>query len=184
MSFSGNLILKHTQMSKPSRNHQRTFWLVFCPIFVVTSFVPVLPLYKGDILLWVVPVWAIYASLLMAPEWLLFSVPVVYTHAAASYLVARRLATIGQNPIRLSILPALSVLAAGISVVVAFPGIGFSMFFLACLLTVTVASFRNWDSVAGLPMPKMNRTIRTASAIICGVMIVFGIPIALSRVAG
>ena len=169
--------------------HDRTFWLIFVPFFVASSFIPVLPLYMGpagDVLMWVIPIWAIYASLFVMPEWILFSVPVVFTHTATTYLISQRLARIRQNPIRfslLSMLAASSLLALCIALIVAYADVGFCMFFLACLLTATIANFRNWDSVAGLPVPKMNQTIQIASAIICAVMLVFGIPIAIVRIA-
>ena len=169
--------------------HDRTFWLIFSPLFVATSFIPVLPLYSGPaghVLMWVVPVWAIYASLFVMPEWILFSCPVVFTHVASTYLVAQRLVAIRQNPIRFSLLALLStssLFAACIALIVAYADVGFCMFFLACLLAATISNFFKCKSVAGLPIPKMNQTIQIVSAIICAVMIVFGFPIAVARIA-
>ena len=169
--------------------HDRTFWLIFAPFFVASSFIPVLPLYMGpagDVLMWVIPIWAIYASIFVMPEWILFSVPVVLTHAATTYLISRRLARIRENPIRFSLFAMLSgssLVATCIAFIAAYAAVGFCMFFFVCLLTATLANFRKRDSVAGLPVPKMNQTIQTASAIICGVMLVFGLPIAIARIA-
>ena len=170
--------------------HDRTFWLIFSPLFVATSFIPVLPLYMGppgDVLMWVVPVWAIYASLFVMPAWILFSCPVVFTHAATTYLIARWLAVIRRNPIRFSLLAMLSassLLATCIALIVAYADVGFCVFFLACLLTITIANFFKCKFVAGLPVPKMNQTMQIISAILCCVMFVFGLPIAVASIAG
>jgi len=137
--------------------------------------------------MWVIPIWAIYASLFVMPEWILFSVPVVFTHTATTYLISRRLARIRQNPIRFSLLAMLSastLLASCIALIVAYADVGFCMFFLVCLLTATIANFCELNTIAGLPIPKMNQTIQIASAILCGVMLVFGLPIAIARIAG
>ena len=174
--------------SKPK--HTRLFWLIFVPLFVATSFIPVLPIYKGvsdPILLWIVPIWAIYAALFAMPEWFLFSCPVVVSHMSICYLIARRTERMRQSPIRfslLSLLTASSILATCIALIAAFADIGFCMFFLGCLMTVTIANYLQCTSILGLPIPKMNQTILIGSVMLCGVMLFFGYPMAVSRIAG
>ena len=171
-------------------NQTRTFWWVFASLFILSSLIPVLPFYMGpagDVLLWVIPVWAMYVSLFVMPEWFLFSIPIVFTHVSVSYLVAHRLAKLRQDPIRFSLLSMLSgtsFVAVGMSLIFAHAVFGFCILFLACLITVTVGNYLGWKSIAGLPVPKMNQPILVTSAIICGVMIVLGMPVALTRIAG
>ena len=170
--------------------HSRLFWLIFAPLFIASSFIPVLPLYigaGGDVLMWVVPIWAIYAALFAMPEWFLFSCPVIVTHASACYLIARRIADTRENMIQFSLFSlfsASSILSICISLIVAYGDIGFCIFFLACLMTITIANFLQWKSIVGLPVPKMNQTILIASAILCGIMFLFGFPIAVAQIAG
>lgn len=170
--------------------HDRTFWLIFSPLFVATLFIPVLPLYMGpreDVLMVVVPVWAFYTLFFMMPDYILLTVPIVYTHASITYLIARRLAVVRQNPIRFSVLALLStssLIAVCIAAISTLAEFGFYMFFLACLFVVTIANYFKCESVAGVPIPKMHQQVQLMSAILCSVMLLWGLAVAILRGRG
>ena len=163
---------------------------MFVPLFVLSSFIPVLPLYKGavePILMMVLPIWAIYASVFVMPEWLLFSCPVIVTHTSLSYLIARRLAASRRDPISFSLISLISsvtVMSIGVALIVSYAADGFCVFFLACMLTIVVANYMNKVAIVGIPVPKMNRPILISSTAICTMMALFGMPVLLARITG
>ncbi len=75
-------------MNTSRKIHGGSFWIPFLVFLVTTLFIPVWPLYKGSILIWVAPIWAAYASVFAAPEYVLFALPVAMIHFAICYTVA------------------------------------------------------------------------------------------------
>lgn len=66
----------------------KQFWIAFYLFWFATLFIPVWPLYKGDILVWFAPVYAVYASLFAAPEYSLLAIVVIPIHIAVCLFMA------------------------------------------------------------------------------------------------
>ena len=165
------------------------FWLAFTGLFVASAFTPVLPFYmgpRGDVFMGMAHVWEFHVILFGIPEWFLLACPVVFTHISISFLTARRFTTLRLDPIQFSLLSLLSasaLLAIGLSLVIGYAQDGFCMFFFLCLTAVTGSNYCHCESVVGLPVPRMNRTVLILSTVICGVMIAFGYKLAFERIA-
>ena len=66
----------------------KQFWSAFYLFWFATLFIPVWPLYKGHILVWLAPIYAMYASLFAAPEYSLLAVLVIPIHIAVCLFMA------------------------------------------------------------------------------------------------
>lgn len=71
------------------KTHRPSFWIKFSIFFIPSLFISVWPLYKGSIFIWVALIWAVFASIIAAPEYLAFALPVALLHSATCYTVAR-----------------------------------------------------------------------------------------------
>ena len=169
--------------------HKRSFWLLFCPLFLASLLVPVLPLYmgpSGDVLMGVLAIWEVYVCAVGIPEWILVTLPVVITHLSLTYLTARRLSEARSRPIRFSLkslLSATAVASFGVALVIAFAHFGFCLFFFACVMCVVVANYIDRDSVAGMPLPRLNSALLYFFTAVCAVFVLFGLTQLLAAIA-
>jgi len=181
--------------------YARRFWLTFGSLFVATSFIPVLPLYTGydpvmplyqganteeRTLFAMLPIWAVYLCVLFPHNWILFTGPVVVTHATMSYLFAKRFADSWEQPIRFSVRSLLSatvVFSIGISLISRHSHVGFSVFFFVCMTVLVIANIAKLESIAAIPVPKMNLMILILCAVICTIMGLFGLPVLFAEMA-
>ena len=142
------------------------FWLIFCPLFVATLFIPVCPIDYGPVR-FVLPVWCAYAFL---SEELFLALPIAATHSFGSYFIARLLSQQPTLRVRFSMAELMAVIAGFatmLALISALQNGGFSIFFLVLVTGVCISNWLQRRSVYGKRVPGLHRNVTIALTINC-----------------
>lgn len=157
-----------------AKRYDWLFWPTLCVLFIPTLFIPVFPIYKGTVMIGMLPVWSMYIAIFSAPELLLFACPVAITHSSLCYLLARRLSTHRATAIRFSILGMITttgVFSIGLALILAFGPAGFTIFFALILTTLLIGNAYGSDRLIGLAIPALNGKVLIAGIVLCAILV-------------
>ncbi len=146
------------------------FWLIFCPLFVATLFIPVCPI-ENRHFSFVFPVWSAYVFL---SDELFLALPIAATHSIGNYFIARLLSQQPTLRVRFSMAELMAVIAGFatmLALISSLQNVGFSIFLLVLVTGVCISNWLQIRSVYGMRVSGLHRNVTIALTIGCALLL-------------
>lgn len=141
-------------------NAKGPFWVTFFSLIFVSLYIPVFPLYMhNDVLMWVVPVWAVYVLGWIAP---LLAVPIIVLHITICFYFARFSFPYEGHTRSISLLSMMllvSVVCIFVAMSVRFYDIGFVVTFLVFAMSISAANLFLDSGFCGVVYPRLSQGV-------------------------